>query len=87
MGEIIDYKNISICNAILVRYTNYWTKNRGKNYIFSAIWQLTVEQNYRIAKLRKVMLGHNVRNNRLSKYINLQCYSSPLYQLLEQKRG
>ena len=87
MGEIIGYQKISICNAILVRYTNYWTKNGGKNYIFSAIWQLNVEQNYRIAKLRKVMLGHNGRNNRLSKYINLQCYSGPLYQLLDQKRG
>ena len=50
MGEILGYENASICKAILVRITNYWTKNGGKNYIFSAIWQLNVEQNYRIAK-------------------------------------
>ena len=51
MGEIIGYQNISICNnAILVGNTNYWTKNVGKNYIFSAIWQLNVEQDYRMGK-------------------------------------
>ena len=41
MAEIIGYQNIFICNAILVGNTNYWTKNGGKNDIFSAIWQIT----------------------------------------------
>ena len=50
MGETIGYQKISISNAIVVRNTNYWTKNGGKNYIFSGIWQLNIEQNYRIAK-------------------------------------
>ena len=51
LGEITGYQNISIYNAILVRNTNYWTKNGGKNNIFSTIyWQLNVAQNYRIEK-------------------------------------
>ena len=34
MGETIGYENISSCNAIVVRNTNYWVKNGGKNDIF-----------------------------------------------------
>ena len=77
MGEIIDYQKISICNAILVRYTNYWTKNGGKNDIFSAIWQLNVEQNYKIAKLRKLMLLQGTGVIQLDIYFHFQYFPCP----------
>ena len=76
MEEIIGYQNTSICNAILVRIINYWIKNGGKNGIFSAIWKLNVEQNYRITK-KEVNAATKYTSNSAIDIYSFEYFSCP----------